>query len=167
MPCPQALPYDRRSVVAEVFGSAGLDLAELGLELLHVVGEGEHELFSVFGAHDDAAYDGCLGHAGSVEDEVDEELCGAVADHGEIAVLAVSDLRTQLDLQLVLVFVLVCHFAEYKLFGLFILNLHILLAPPFPELYPVAADSRSTKTSAKIRKFLLRTKYKPSKTWMN
>ena len=48
------------------------DLAELSLVFLHVVGQGIHELLCVFGAHDDAAYDRSLGHAGSGEDEVDD-----------------------------------------------------------------------------------------------
>ncbi len=40
------------SVVADglVLAAAGLDFAELSLIFLHIVGEGKHELLSVFGA---------------------------------------------------------------------------------------------------------------------
>ena len=98
-------------VHARFLGSAGHDFAEGCLILLDVVGEGEHELLSVFGAHDDAGDNGSLGHTRSCEDEVDEELVGAMADHGEVAVFTVGGFGAQLNLQLVLVF-FVCHFLQ-------------------------------------------------------
>ena len=92
-----------------VFGVAGLDFTKLSLVFLYVVGDGVHELLSVLRAHDHAAYDRSLGHAGSREDEVDQELVGAVTDHCEVAVFAIGKIRAELDLKLILVFVSVCH----------------------------------------------------------
>ncbi len=91
---------------------ATLDFAKLSLIFLYIVGQGIHELLSILRAHDDTAYDGSLRHAGSCEDEVDEELVGAVADHSEVGVFAVGYFRTELDLELVLVLILIflCHF---------------------------------------------------------
>lgn len=104
------------SVVAYSLILAGKDLAELSLIFLDIVGQGEHELLGVLGAHDDAAHHRSLGHAGSGEDEVHEKLVGTVADHREVAVFAVGDLGTELDLKLVLVLIFwICHFMIFYL----------------------------------------------------
>lgn len=104
------LPARELSVVVGVLGVAGFDFAEHLLVLADIVLEGEEELFGVLRAHDDAAYDGSLGHTRSGEDEVHEELVGAVADHCEVAVFAVGNFRTELNLKLVLVILFVFHF---------------------------------------------------------
>ena len=104
------LPARELSVVVGVLGVAGFDFAEHLLVLADVVLEGEEELFGVLRAHDDAAYDGSLGHTRSGEDEVHEELVGTVADHCEVAVFAVGNFRTELNLKLVLVILFVFHF---------------------------------------------------------
>ena len=104
------MEYNQGELVVVHSTVAGLDFAKLSLILLNVVSEGEHELLSIFGAHDYAAYYGSLGHAGSCEDEVDEEFVRTVTDHSEVAVFAVSEFGTELNLKLVLLFVLICHF---------------------------------------------------------
>ncbi len=91
------------SVVAAL-SVAGSDFAELSLIFLYIVSEREEKLLGILGAHDHAADNGSLRHAGSSEDEVDEELAGAVADHCEVSVLAICQFRAKLNLKLILVF---------------------------------------------------------------
>ena len=108
---PGILSLKFRSVVADFAGTRS-DLAKLGLIFLDVVGEGEEKLLGVLGAHDHAAYNRGLGHAGSGEDEVDEEFAAAVADHREVGIFAVGEFGTELDLKLILVLgiFVICHF---------------------------------------------------------
>ena len=65
------------SVVADgtVLAAAGLDFAELSLIFLHIVGEGKHELLSVFGTMITRLTTGRRAFRGC-EDKVDEELVG-------------------------------------------------------------------------------------------
>lgn len=108
--------HGRHAAVA--LGVTLLDLAEVGLIFLHIVSEGEHELLGVFGSHHNAAYHGSLRHAGSCEDEVDDKLVGAVADHCEVGIFAVSHFGFELDLELILVLIVlivshcVCYLVE-------------------------------------------------------
>ncbi len=99
------------SVVAEraVFSIALLDFSELCLVFLDIVSDGKHELLGIFGSHDDTAYNGRLGHAGGCENEVDEEFIGTVAYHCEVGEFTVGYFGTELDLELVFVFVLIRH----------------------------------------------------------
>ncbi len=82
--------------------AALLDGAELLLVLHHVVLEGEEKALGVLGGEDLTAVDTSLGDSGEGSDEVDDELLVAVVDDGEVAVSSVGNLRSEFNLQLLL-----------------------------------------------------------------
>ena len=96
------------------FRSGGLRHAEIdGSKFLfvlnYVVLEGEEETLRALGREDLAGIYASLGQTGKSGDEVEHELLRAVVDDGQIAVSAVGDFGSELDLELLTLFFFVCH----------------------------------------------------------
>lgn len=87
-----------------------MDDTEIGFIFIDVVGQGKHEVFCVFGGHNDAALYLCLGHIGSYGNEVHEKFVAGVRDDSQIGIVAVGYLRSELYLDFFL-FVL-CHIGD-------------------------------------------------------
>ena len=102
------------SRASHAFRSGGLRHAEIdGAKFLfvlnYVVLEGEEETLRALGREDLAGIYASLGQTGESGDEVEHELLRAVVDDGQIAVSAVGDFGSELDLELLTLFFFVCH----------------------------------------------------------
>ena len=102
------------SRATHAFRSGGLRHAEIdGAKFLfvlnYVVLEGEEETLRALGREDLAGIYASLGQTGKSGDEVEHELLRAVVDDGQIAVSAVGDFGSELDLELLTLFFFVCH----------------------------------------------------------
>lgn len=102
------------SRTTHAFRSGGLRHAEIdGAKFLfvlnYVVLEGEEETLRALGREDLAGIYASLGQTGKSGDEVEHELLRAVVDDGQIAVSAVGDFGSELDLELLTLFFFVCH----------------------------------------------------------
>ena len=90
-------------------GHAEIDGAKFRFVLNYVVLEGEEETLCTLGREDLAGIYASLGQTGKSGDEVEYELLRAVVDDGQIAVSAVGDFGSELDLELLTLFFFVCH----------------------------------------------------------
>ena len=102
------------SRATHAFRSGGLrhteiDGAKFLFVLNYVVLEGEEETLRTLGREDLAGIYASLGQTGKSGDEVEHELLRAVVDDGQIAVSAVGDFGSELDLELLTLFFFVCH----------------------------------------------------------
>lgn len=102
------------SRATHAFRSGGLRHAEIdGAKFLfvlnYVVLEGEEETLRALGREDLAGIYASLGQTWKSGDEVEHELLRAVVDDGQIAVSAVGDFGSELDLELLTLFFFVCH----------------------------------------------------------
>lgn len=105
---------ERSGRATHAFRSGGLRHAEIdGAKFLfvlnYVVLEGEEETLRALGREDLAGIYASLGQTGKSGDEVEHELLRAVVDDGQIAVSAVGDFGSELDLELLTLFFFVCH----------------------------------------------------------
>lgn len=105
---------ERSGRATHAFRSGGLRHAEIdGAKFLfvlnYVVLEGEEETLRALGRENLAGIYASLGQTGKSGDEVEHELLRAVVDDGQIAVSAVGDFGSELDLELLTLFFFVCH----------------------------------------------------------
>ena len=116
-----ALGYTERSGGATLTFSLGScstgesDGAELLLVLYDIVLKSEEKTLCTFGSKHLTAVYASLGETGKSSDEVDDEFLVAVVDDCEVAIRTTCYFGSELDLELLLLGFVFCHFVWYLL----------------------------------------------------